>query len=306
MLLTPEALLDNLPAYVCLWEKAFLRTADPELFRWRFCENPTPGSLVVARSEGEKMIASYAVSPVRLCWHESEISSGLGMIAMVDPAYMGKALFFAVAREATDAANASDMPLIWTYPNSKSHMWYIRMLRWNDVCEIPVMKLDMANAPAGHLEWQCDNGFSLLYDSAGVRDRLRVKKDAAYLRWRYTAHPANDYRNFVLATGTAVLSYCVVKHYQGELDIVDFQPRNESEGRDLLRRVISYARSQGLTSINTWAPLGHFTHGLCEQLRFVHGAPVTYVCMFTADQELQDIAADPRNWFLQMGDSDVY
>jgi len=133
------------------------------------------------------------------------------------------------------------------------------------------------------------------------------KKDKRYLRWRYAENPINRYSNIVIKDHQDVLSFCVIKQYLNSLDIVDFQARNQHDGAELLDQTVAYASNNRLEFINCWAPRHHFFHQLCEKAGFINAEPITYLGFRQlSEKDGMKVSDNYTDWYIQMGDSDVY
>ena len=99
----------------------------------------------------------------------------------------------------------------------------------------------------------------------------------------------------------------VFKYYGQCLDIVDFQAFSHDEAEYLLQAVIEIANDHKLSYINCWAPVHHFIHPLCTKYEFRNSTPITYFGGRILDKQLtQKDYLNYSNWYIQMGDSDVY
>ena len=201
----------------------------------------------------------------------------------------------------------SDYSLIYGFPNSNSHYAFVNKLGWTDIYEIPTMTRQLGSI-SRDLQLSRDDTFQLQYPDKTNKENLwRIKKDTAYLSWRYGKNPNNRYQNFVIAQGTEAQSFCVTKIYGQELDIVDLNPDSPDSAKALIEQVLHFAAASGLKQINTWCPRHHFSHAIYEKLGFQNSAPITYFgCrVFGAAGALAELR-DFSNWYIQMGDSDVY
>ena len=155
-----------------------------------------------------------------------------------------------------------------------------------------------------------DNSFALNYKTLLQQGSfIQVLKNESYLQWRYAAHPIHRYRNLVIADSGEVKAFCVIKNFREDLDVVDFQASDKALGMELMQGVLSLAKREGSQSVNCWAPRHHFIHTICEKLKFENHEPITYLgarCLKTTYPEFEAALRNYTNWYLQMGDSDVY
>jgi hypothetical protein len=231
--------------------------------------------------------------------------TALSMSTMTDPDYRGLGLFQSLAKELYIKLLDLQYSMVWGFPNNLSHLTFIRKLGWKDIYEIPTMHLDLKEKTTLTIILDFDDDFEMDYSDCEPQANICVFKDRNYLRWRFADHPINKYINIVIRNNEKVTSYCVVKQYSNLLDIVDIQPKDFTEAKELLINVIQYAKEKYLTGINCWCPRHHFLHEIYERLGFVNREPITYFAALQLNVIEGDIK-DYSNWYIQMGDSDVY
>jgi hypothetical protein len=119
-----------------------------------------------------------------------------------------------------------------------------------------------------------DDGFDALW--LETRDRLGVAtvRDAAYLRWRFDAHPLYRYRTFGWRHGNAWTGYvvCVERRLFGvdTMMVVDIlSPRIDTVGPALLDVVADEARRRGLGMVVALALRGSGVHGALKNRGFI-------------------------------------
>jgi GNAT superfamily N-acetyltransferase len=309
MLLTSNTYRDAIAKLVDLYAESFKRSIDPGYFHWRYLANPVGEILAVVREEEGGLVANYSASPVRMSVHSETVRAGLSMTTMTHPDHAGKGLFTKLAVELYAHMQEAGYALVWGFPNHQSHRGFISRLAWHDVYEIPTMRLALSSSRLADVTIETDDAFALEYAlAAPIKDGVFVLKDAPYLQWRYARNPVNAYTNLVVHDAGVVTSCCVVKTFGTSLDIIDFQASDAEQGAYLLQAALRLAQERGLESINCWAPRHHVIHPLCEKLGFTLHAPITYLGArpLAALASGRAVSMCYDDWYLQMGDSDVY
>lgn len=310
MLLMATEFERAIPRLNVLFEDSFKRPIHSDYLRWRYVNNPVGEVLSAITELDGRLAASYSASPVRMRIHGRLAKTALSMTTMTHPEYAGRGLFTSLANELYVHMQELGYAMVWGFPNTQSHRGFISRLGWSDIYEIPTMRLSLAHYKAPDVRAEFDDAFGLAYAlTPPLNDQgIHVHKDPAYFRWRYRDNPVNDYRNLVIKERNVVTSCCVLKVYQNTLDLVDFQACDAAQGEYLLRAAIQWALDQGLVGINCWAPRHHFMHPLCERLGFLNGEPVTYLGarILAGLKSARGVSRYYEDWFLQMGDSDVY
>ena len=294
-----------------LFLASYGKPVPPDYLDWRYASKAEGPLLFNVETIEGHAVASYSAFPVNVACHGATWRTGLSMTTMTHPQWRGKKLFEKLAAELYVHMAALGIGFVWGFPNAKSHPHFNAKLGWADIYEIPTMTLDLAagdpDAVSSDAGVATDNGFDLDYSGSNSDGLLRIQRSNDYLVWRYTANPVHAYTNHVLSQHGCVSSYVVTKPFLDGLDLVDIQTADKEEARVLLAHVVRLAHETGLRHVRCWAPTHHAVHHVLERLGFKNASPVTYC----GGRELTEGGAprewqDYRNWYLQMGDSDVY
>lgn len=294
-----------------LFLESFGRSMPPGYLDWRYWDNSQEHLLFAVEIQDQNPVASYSTFPVDLIVDGKTCRSAMSMTTMTHPRWRGKGLFQKLAAELYSTAAALQVAAVWGFPNANSHPTFNGKLYWSDIYEIPTMTSDLAKTDTGkfslNTEVQRDDEFSLDYPDLPKDGLIRIQRSKSYLTWRYARNPVNAYHNFVLSRDGRVSSYVVTKSYGDGVDLVDIQPANPEEARALLTHIAKLSFDNGVRHIYCWASTHHSLHGVLERLGFENSAPVTYF----GGRELISSAMHSdwfnyKNWYIQMGDSDVY
>jgi GNAT superfamily N-acetyltransferase len=309
LLLTHEQYKDNLLQIIGLFAKCFGRQGELDFFKWRYLNNPVKEILVNVELDANVIIANYSASPCMMSIGGHKYKTAMSMTTMTHPAYSGKGIFTLLAEQLYQYMQEQQYVIIWGFPNNNSHRTFASKLKWIDIYEIPTMQLRDIPRKNDEILLPTDNNFDLNYTQAqNLGNLIHVVKDQTYLKWRYANNPANQYTNFVITDGDVVNSFCVLKAYGKQIDVVDFQAKDIIDGQILLRQIIKFSVESKAESIGCWAPRHHFIHGLFEKNGFTNKEPITYCGVRQLKSLIGDsvISSNYSEWYLQMGDSDVY
>lgn len=278
---------------------------------WRYIDNDQEKLLFSIEMLDELLVASYSVFPVRLASNGKLYEASMSMTTMTHPDWQGKGLFVKLASEIYLKATELQIAAVFGFPNSNSHSIFNNKLGWSDIYEIPTMVFHMKGADIAKLsfspEVHRDDRFFLRYPDPPSDGLIRIHRSSAYLSWRYVKNPLNAYQNYVLSSNGNVSSYIVTKQYGDGVDIVDIQAPNPEEAHILLRHIAKESLDQGARRLSCWAPTHHCIHAVLERIGFQNEAPITY--FGGRDLMLSAMPSDwlsYKNWYIQMGDSDVY
>lgn len=308
MILRPYQKEDDI-SILSLFSKCFEQNLPENFWRWRFFENPIKTVFIHLACDDNELAAHYAVSPILISVDGRDYKTGLSMTTMTHPKYRGRKLFPALAERIYELLKEHNYLAVLGFPNIRSHRIFVRDLNWVDIYEIPTMQFKIDHSRKKYtFDNTTDNLFELDYEGDKFsKNFIHVKKNTKYLRWRYANNPVNDYENIVVSNDQHISSFCVVKKFHSELDIVDLQAVSFEEAEYLITQSIAFAYLNGLDRVNCWAPIHHFAHPLYEKYGFVNKEPITYLGFRQLYQcKNVKVSTNYSDWFVQMGDSDVY
>lgn len=309
LLLTKDTFIANMHGIQKLFERAFNKCISREYLMWRYIQNYLNITLSTVHYEENRIIANYSVSAYEIYINGEKCRAAVSMTAMTDPDYHGKGLMPQLGEEMEQYLISENYKLLYCFPNrNTSHAIFTNKMAWVDIYELPTMRMNISNFKDIDDGLVFDNIFQYQYPETvdSCKELNHVIKTTDYLKWRYLENPQNEYTNIIISRGTEVTSYCIVKKFGNSLDIVDFQAKNRDEGECLIRQAVSFAVINNLEFINCWAPRHHFMHSICERIGFKNHEPITYLTSKSLDSSLSDNVYNYGNWFIQMGDSDVY
>jgi hypothetical protein len=310
VILTSDDWKKNIEELESLFEQSFNRKIQHGYLDWRYSKRGKDIFFSI-ESRQEKVVSSYSVFPIDIAVDNDIYASAISMTTMTHFDWRGKGFFQKLATEMYAYLKDKNFVAVWGFPNSNSHLAFKNKLSWSDIYEIPTLVLSLTDANyqlfALNDYIQTDNNFSLNYPKNPRDGFLRVNRTKDYLVWRYLENPVNEYQNYVLAHNGEVTSYVVTKLYQGGLDLVDIQCFDLNEAYTLFIHIIKLSINRKLSQLSCWASIHHGVHGVLERLGFKNSSPITYFGgLLLSKTDLNFDFYDYRNWYIQMGDSDIY
>lgn len=303
--------LNRIEEFQSLFKDCFNRDITKEFLIWRYINNPLDEMFVNVAIENNKVIANYSVSPFRLSINGKLEKAALSMTTMTHPDFRGRGLFTELASGLYEKLEKSNYGAVIGFPNNNSHFTFVSKLNWQNIYEIPTMKLELSKSRV----FNSDSKFHIINDKDFLLDyfkvisnnkKIKVYKSLAYLKWRYRDNPVNKYDNYVIAKSGEVLSSIIVKSFNNcEIDIVEINSLDNSYTKQLITYIIRNARNENVKYINMWCPLNDEIHLTAEKLGFLNHEPISYFGVKNFKIALANIT-DYNNWHIQMGDSDVY
>jgi hypothetical protein len=155
-----------------------------------------------------------------------------------------------------------------------------------------------------------DEGFTHLWDRVSPRFAFAVRRDAAYLNWKYIQTPHVRYSTAVLERGGVPEGYVVYRHVhepRGRVTLlVDFltDPNDDVGLTTLLRWVDREARAADSDKIRTFALHAGFRRLLRKSGYYAVKSSMTLLAKVNAMPVASSFYEDTDTWHVTLGDSD--
>lgn len=310
-------------------------------WEWQYSRNPNnPGQepeIWIAR-EGPAIIGQYATMPVRLSVEGHEVQGSWGMDVMVAPERqrqgLGEILFRTWDRNVgaslglglSDASYRLFQKLRWpdvgpvpcfvkplTRRALRNPEWPLTINRLVSALTLPVVKIVARNRPLRaevRLLHQFDESFTALWESVAPKLDLAVRRDAAYLNWKYTSAPHVRYSIAALRRDDRNAGYAVYRHVhepRGRATLlVDFltDPDDEDGFGTLLGWVDREARRANSDKIRAFAMHAAFRRILKKSGYFQVKSTMEFVVKVNAVDLPASFYERTDRWHITLGDSD--
>lgn len=327
-----------------LYEEVFgeaLTESSRRRWTWQYHENPSAAgepAIWVAR-DGGQALGQYASMPVRLGWGGREVRSSWGMDVFLKEAARGRGIgaqLFDTWRNSVDVALGLGL--------TPSSYGLFKKMRYTDVGPVPffVKMMDAravarrrfgtpgaVAAPLFALGWRlrhperplrdtslavtAASDFTPAYDAlwarAGGAWTMCVRRDRAYLNWKYRRCPTREYAIDEARRGETLAGFAVSRHedYRGLRIgwLVDcFAARDDDAARDaLLGAVLARFRRSHVARVQAFAMSAPLARSL-QRLGFRGATSPMQFCV-SARVPSDDVFADPGGWHVVFGDSDM-
>jgi hypothetical protein len=310
-------------------------------WEWQYRRNPNnPGGepeIWIAR-EGTALVGQYATMPVKLSVQRQEIKGSWGMDVMVAPERQRQGLGEVLFRTWDRNVGAS----LGLGLSDASYRLF-QKLRWPDVGPVPCLVKPLSRRAFRHPRWpvainrlvsaltfplvmliartrplraevrmvpRFDDSFTELWEALAPKFDVAVRRDAAYLNWKFATAPHVRYSIAVLIREGKTAGYAVYRHThesRGRVTLlVDFlaDPEDETGFNTLLRWVDREAREADSDKIRAFALHGAFRRLLRKSGYFQVKSTMEFVI------KVNDVAVSPEfyentdQWHVTLGDSD--
>ncbi len=309
---------------------------------WQYRRNPNNPDgqpLLWVVREGPTIIGHYATMPVRLSLGGKEIQAAWGTDAMVAPERqrrglgeelfrtwdrsVGAALGLGLSESSSALLKKIHFPDVAPIPGVvkpltrravRMPQWPMALNRFVSAVTLPIVRVAARVRPLrADVEpiRRFDASFTDLWERLADRFELAVRRDAAYLNWKFIEPPHVRYSVAALKRDGRPEGYAVYRHAQeprGRVTLlVDFlaDTHDEMGFKTLLRWVDAEAREAGSDKIRCYA--SHFgfrrimRHSGYFQMR---PKPLTLAAKINAVTVPAKFYRETDDWHITLGDSD--
>jgi predicted N-acetyltransferase YhbS len=310
-------------------------------WEWQYRRNPNnPGhepEIWIAR-EGPAIVGQYATMPVKLSIRGRELQGSWGMDVMVAPERqrqgLGEVLFRTWDRNVgaslglglSDASYRLFQKLRWpdvgpipclvkplTRRALRRPNWPVAANRLVSALTLPFIRIVARNRPLRaevRLIQRFDETFTALWDELAPKFEFAVRRDAAYLNWKYVSAPHVRYSIAALRRDDRNVGYAVYRHVhepRGRVTLlVDFltDPADESGLATLLHWVDREARQADSDKIRAFAMHAAFRRVLRRSGYFVVKSTMEFVVKVNGVDVEPAFYESTDRWHVTLGDSD--
>ena len=310
-------------------------------WEWQYRRNPNnPGhepEIWIAR-EGTTLVGQYATMPVKLSVKGDEVQGSWGMDVMVAPERqrqgLGEVLFRTWDRNVgaslglglSDSSYRLFQKLNWpdvgpvpclvkplTRRAFRRPNWPVPLNRLVSAIALPIVKIVARSRPLRaevRLIQRFDDSFTELWAELAPKFDLAVRRDAAYLNWKYVLAPHVRYSIAVLRRQDRNIGYAVYRHVhepRGRVTLlVDFlaDPDDEAAVRTLLHWIDREAAQADSDKIRAFAMHAGFRRILRRSGYFQVKSTMEFVVKVNAIEVPSAFYENTDAWHVTLGDSD--
>jgi GNAT superfamily N-acetyltransferase len=308
---------------------------------WQYLRNPNnprrEPEIWIAR-EGPAIVGQYATMPVQVTVTGQQVRGSWGMDVMVAPERqrqgLGEILFRTWDRNVgaslglglSEASYRLFNKLRWpdvgplpclvkplTRRAFRIPTWPVSVNRLVSAVTLPIVKIVARTRPLGaevRLIQRFDDSFTQLWDSLANKFDFAVRRDAAYLNWKFVSAPHVRYVIAALRRDDRNVGYAVYRHFgepRGRVtSLVDFlvDPDDQAGLRTLLGWVDREAQQADSDKIRTFAMHAGFRRVLRRSGYFQVKSSIQFVVKVNGINVPPSFYDDTDRWHVTLGDSD--
>ncbi len=301
-----------------LYKEVNNREMDLGYWRWRFAESPYGKGIMKLMLDEGKLIGHYAIVPVDLQIGNRVVKDAFSLNTMTHPDHEGQGIFTYLAKQAYEVCRQEGFGLVYGFPNGNSYYGFTRKLGWTGFGRIFTWQKNLRNSTGTipndvsiRETDRFDASIDLLWDKVKGDYKVIVPRTQSYLNWRFVEYPTRIYsRHIVIDNNDTALGYIVLKTYTGDskpkghiVDMLCIQ--DKSIVRSLLNHAYGYFTKRQIQDLSCWMPDNCAYAQVLGDEGFVKSESTTNFGVLVFNRLAQD-AERPDNWYLTMGDSDVF
>jgi GNAT superfamily N-acetyltransferase len=304
---------------LALFHEVFHREMPLSFWRWRYQENPWGRGIMRVAVDGDKMVGHFGVIPMRVQFRGLVYPAIFPMTAMAHPDYAGRGIFSRLMTETYESGRKQGFPLVYGFFNKNSYPANVRF-GYHDIIKLNPLVKKLAPNDNGYRNGNIraidffDSAFDRLWNRIKDEYPAVAPRTSELLNWRFVQDPVTDYARFAYRDDQGgILGYIVLKIYRvGDtirghiVDIIAIP--DDSVATALLKKAYSYFQANGVTDLSCWMKDGTLYSRILEKECFNRQPGETNFAVMVLDKSRTELlpAENAREWFLTMGDSDVY
>lgn len=300
-----------------LFKKAFFKEMKPYQWRWNYEDNLSDKKFIKLMWDDENLVGHYAIVPniMKICGEN--YWTGLSMTTMTSPQYKKQGIFVKLASNLYEEI-FNKVPVIYGFPNNNSLHGFKKYLGWNHVTDIEMyncysykLNLNFLDKNIKNADF-LDDRINILFEKFSNKFKnykVMIKRDKKYLNWRYDLNPYNKYFYLVYEKDNEYLGYCVYKIFKDKgkknCDLVDIIALDSKIYESLLKNLIDLMACNNVFKINSWF-INKENLKIAEKVGFKKNNLITHFGIKLNGDFLKLNIFNMENWYLTMGDSDVF
>ena len=308
---------------------------------WQYLRNPNnprgEPEIWIAR-EGPAIVGQYATMPVQVTVTGQQVRGSWGMDVMVAPERqrqglgeilfrtwdrnVGASLGLGLSESSYRLFNKLRWPDVGPLPCLVKPLtrrafriptWPVSVNRIVSAVTLPIVKIVARTRPLGaevRLIQRFDDSFTQLWDSLANKFDFAVRRDAAYLNWKFVSAPHVRYVIAALRRDDRNVGYAVYRHFgetRGRVtSLVDFlvDPDDQDGLRTLLGWVDREAQQADSDKIRTFAMHAGFRRVLRRSGYFQVKSSIQFVVKVNGINVSPSFYENTERWHVTLGDSD--
>ena len=299
-----------------LHKRSFKKSKSSKYWNWRFNNKFLKKPFGLIALSKKKIISHFITQPIKYKIKNKEKKCLLTLWVMTDPNYFRKNidLLHNMMKETYELAKKKEFFLISGFANKKSHLIYTRWFGFKEIQMNELIKILPTNFNSKKI-LDCvqikkfDSTFTNFYKNHNtLKNKICTPRTSKYLNWRYLEKPENEYRCYKILKEKKLVGYFILKNYLGEkCHIIDFLVSNDKDVYNtIIDKAIKFALDSNIKEISLWAPEYTSFYSHLKKNGFKERKLETYFIIKKLYDKQDSYVKKFKNWYITMGDSDVF
>jgi len=306
-----------------LFEKVYQRTLTKQFWDWRYSKLGRP--IRYLAWEEDQIVGHYVVHPIPFKIFDHVENILFSMTVMVHPDFRGRNLFQELAEYVYEDASKRNYKLVIGFPNKNSEKIHFQKLGWKNFGNPPEYFVEVNNLKNNQnkeLKFDIkqikrfDNEVDELWKKFEKNYNYIVPRNSTYLNWRFVDYPRifkndnSEYFFFLLKDNDKLLSYFILKKFNNEkCHLVDyFGFLDSSIINFILIYSLKFCNKNNLRFFSFWPSfIGKKNKvEINPKFYFKIKNSESIFGIKLLDDNLKKTIFDKTQWYLTMGDSDIF
>lgn len=291
-----------------LYRLAYGVDLSPDYWKWLHLGGATNRGVASVATTGNNLVGYTGGTSATFRRAPTVLAGTRHQNSMVDPRYRRRGIYTRLINHLDDCMQSASVALCYAFPRRQNSLaTFLHRCAYTHVAELVTMQIscDVSGRPGRPViaEAKFDDADATLVSELLPRNLLLNRRGLSYLQWRYASHPIKRY--WVARLEDA--GFAVFKAYGPEktMDLCELlcQP---GYLREFLGAIADFGREGGAETISIWSMEHYPSHQELIDLGFSPCGHRTHVVCKWLSSDPSDQLSKPENWYITLGDSDVY
>lgn len=302
------------PGVRALFSATHKRELSDDVWRWRYHGRPDAPSVCTVADDG-----GVAAHIGALRFPADALGGGLTAALWTDlmthPAKRDLGLFMDLAQANLDACGAAGVSLVYAFPNDRSYPLLKRLLGFRDLGDLVAYESPLASlrrpdaAPASETRPAAAE-LDAFWKRVVPKDGLSLRRDAAWLDWRFYRRPGAPYAVFYARTDGGLSGWAAAKVFSGPEgrvgDVLELWSESSEARASLAAALLDWFSARKADVVSAWAAPGDALRSYYGGLGLTPAGPRTHFVARELAPAARAFPAEPAYWRIGKGDSDVF
>jgi hypothetical protein len=308
-----------------LWKTAFKSNMDPDLFKWKYLDNPYSKTMMLCVTDNSEIVTFYGGIPFKFQYNADIVYVVNLMDIMSHPDHRTNRVFEKTAKQFIEHfCTPGNLLHMYGFPGELHYSIGEKILNYKKISSIsyfnvlpeelinqkkPSDKMAIEVKKVKTMEGMAKE-FDLLWENCKLYYPFSIVRDASFVKWRFFDHPEKQYNvlKFVNSDDDSVVAWAVLMVNELKASIVDLLlPDSQILFMEVINCISEYVIGLDLKAIDTWLPENHFLagHALFSGFKKVNepSGIIPTVALYEHSPSLEWIKS---NLYYNMGDGDLF